>query len=301
MSGTDVIIPTLNAQDKIGPLLDTLARQSVSAKVYVIDSASSDETAATAQSHGGRVLVIDRKDFDHGGTRNLASRQTSGEFLLFLTQDALPASDDYIEKLIHPLQNPKIGASFGRQLPRPDATPPEKFARLFNYPDAPIVKGKEDLPRLGIKTFFFTNVCSAIKRAVFNELGGFPERIIMNEDMIFAAKAILRGYKIAYIANACVYHSHNYSLVEQFKRYFDIGVSLYEYKWILDYGNAEGKGAEFLREQLRYLKKKRSYQWMPVALGDAFVRYLGFRLGLHNPLLPRSVLSRLSMHSYYWK
>ena len=95
-------------------------------------------------------------------------------------------------------------ASFGRQIPRPDASPTENFTRLFNYPETPMIKGIEDLPRLGIKTFFFSNVCSAIKTKEFKELGGFPENIIMFEDLIFAAKAILKGYKIAYVPEAKV-------------------------------------------------------------------------------------------------
>ncbi len=81
---------------------------------------------------------------------------------------------------------------------------------------------------MGIKTFFFSNVFSAIRRKEFEEIGGFPENVIMFEDMLFAAKLIERGYKIAYVPEAKVIHSHDYSLVQQFRRYYQAGVSFKE-------------------------------------------------------------------------
>ncbi len=121
-----------------------------------------------------------------------------------MTQDSLPADEYSLENLLKPLVSNEAIASYGRQIFNQDAAPTEQFARIFNYPDTPTVKGIDDLPKLGIKTFFFSNVCSAIKTKEFKELGGFPENIIMFEDLIFAAKAILKGYKIAYVPEAKV-------------------------------------------------------------------------------------------------
>ena len=92
-----VIIPTLNAEAWLDRLLDRLIRQTVAAEILVIDSESDDATCRIAASHAPRVrlLHVPRERFNHGGTRDFALRQSTGEYVLFLTQDALPA-DRYI-------------------------------------------------------------------------------------------------------------------------------------------------------------------------------------------------------------
>jgi rhamnosyltransferase len=145
-----------------------------------------------------------------------------------------------------------------------------------------MVKGIEDIPRNGIKTFFFSNVCSAIKTKEFKELGGFPENIIMFEDLIFAAKAILNGYKIAYVPEAKVWHSHNFSLVQQFRRYQDAGTSLRNNAWIFEHAKANREGIEFLKQEIAFLFNKGQYQWIPYAITESIFKFAGFWLGLHD-------------------
>ena len=214
-----VIIPTLNAEIYIDDLLSSLRGQSVKCEIIIVDSSSSDRTASIAASGNAKIVTVRKEDFNHGKARNIGVQEATGDIVVFLTQDALPFDKHCLENLLKPLESSEIVASYGRQIPRSDASPVESFARLFNYDDKPMIKGRDDLSKLGIKTFFFSNVCSAIKIKEFKELGGFPENIIMFEDLIFAAKAILKGYKIAYVPEAKVLHSHNFSLIQQFHRY----------------------------------------------------------------------------------
>jgi rhamnosyltransferase len=277
-----VIIPTLNAETSLNLLISSLNVQTIECQITIVDSSSSDKTASIAESRKLKLVTISNIAFNHGKTRNLGIQGEENDVVVFLTQDALPVDHFFLEHLIKPLEDQQILASFGRQIPRPDASPVEEFTRLFNYPDNPMVKGIDDLPKFGIKTFFFSNVCSAIKTKEFKELGGFPENIIMFEDLIFAAKAILKGYKIAYVPAAKVWHSHNFSLIQQFRRYQDAGISLRNNAWIFQYVKANREGAELLKQELVYLSKNHQYHWIPYAIAESAFKFTGFWLGLHG-------------------
>ena len=212
-----VIIPTYNAGQGFPDLLDSLQTQTLKpAQIIIIDSESTDETLEMAKRRNCKVITINRSDFDHGTTRNLAISEVSSEFAIFLTQDATPVDNCMIAELIKPMQaNLNIAVCYGRQLPRPNAGPLESFARQFNYPAESILKTKNDIEKCGLKSFCCSNSCSAIRCSTFEELGGFKNDVIVNEDMLFAAKAILQNHSVYYSATAKVYHSHPYSLLQQ--------------------------------------------------------------------------------------
>jgi rhamnosyltransferase len=277
-----VIIPTLNAGSILGQLLLSLSKQTISTEVIIVDSSSIDDTEIISKNHNVKFINIDKIKFNHGATRNIAARTSKSDVLVFMTQDSLPTDDYCLENLLKPLVDAKTIASFGRQIFNQDAAPTEQFARIFNYPGTPTIKWIDDLPKLGIKTFFFSNVCSAIKTKEFKELGGFPENIIMFEDLLFSAKAILNGYKIAYVPEAKVWHSHNFSLTQQFRRYLDAGISLRNNAWIFEHAKANREGAEFLKQEIAYLSKNRQYQWIPYAIAESVFKFAGFWLGLHG-------------------
>jgi len=297
-----VIIPTRNGGKYLGRLFKTLKEQSVKpGQILVVDSSSNDDTTKICRDSGAELIKIEANEFDHGGTRNLAASRAIGDILVFMTQDALFKENRSLENLITPLENTTIAASYGKQIPKIDANPIEVFARSFNYPSVEVVKGIEDLPRLGIKTFFFSNACSAIKKIAYEEVGGFPEKTIMNEDMFLAVKLLMKGYKIAYQADAVVYHSHNYSLATQFKRYFDIGVFFNRNRWIRDSAKSEKEGFKYLKEMLRFLVGNKEWNWIPYALLDTTVRFLGYRVGLSESSLPLSIKKKVSFNKGFWE
>jgi rhamnosyltransferase len=281
-----VIIPTLNAEPELELILPILSRQTVPLEVIIIDSSSTDNTSPIANNFNAKIINIKRQDFNHGATRNKAALHAEGDIIVFMTQDAFPLGESCIENLIKPLEADSIAAVYGRQISREDAMPTEKFARLYNYPEEAIIKGREQIPAMGIKTFFFSNVFSAIRRKEFEELGGFPENVIMFEDMLFAAKLIEQGYKIAYVPEAKVIHSHDYSLVQQFRRYYQAGVSFQRNSWFMRYAGSSKEGVTFLQEEIKFLFKQRKYLWILYAILEAMSKYTGYKLGLNNNKFP---------------
>jgi rhamnosyltransferase len=296
-----LIIPTLNASEFLPDLLTRLKHQTIKdCELIIIDSSSKDNTIKIAKSFSAKIIVIPKEKFDHGRTRNIAAAEAKGDILVYLTQDVLPVDEFYLENLLRYFHRNDIAASYARQIPRTDAIPPERFARLFNYPDKMMIKGRDDIPHLGIKTFFFTNACSAIKKSAFEEVNKFPEQTIMNEDTLLAAKLVLKGYKIAYVSNAVVLHSHNYSPLQQFKRYFDIGVAFSRQKWFLELAAAEGEGFKYLMEGIKYMWINGEIKWIPYVFFEAAAKYAGYRLGFLEDKLPAGLKKRLSLHGFFW-
>jgi rhamnosyltransferase len=254
----DILIPTYEASQCIRNVLEAIARQTVRPdNVVIVDSSSTDTTVEITKSKNCKIIRIPRKEFDHGSTRNLGVAQTKSDYIVFLTQDAIPADEHTIEELIKPLQDPTIAVCYGRQLPRPSAGPLERFAREFNYPDKSQFKAKDDIKKLGLKTFFCSNSCAAYRRSIFEELGGFKEKAITNEDMHFAARAILADYSVYYSAEAKVYHSHAYSMGQTFKRYFNTGRFFADNRWILKNAGLKNYGGGMLMAgMITFLKNR---------------------------------------------
>lgn len=300
-SKVSVIIPTLNAGRVIGPLLDSLKEQSVRCEVVVVDSSSSDDTVRIAESSGARVLIIGRREFDHGGTRNLGGRAAGGDVLVYMTQDARPASRNSIENLVRPiLADEKIGAAFGRQLPCPDATLFAAHLRLFNYPEKTKTSSRRtlaDKSSLGLKAAFLSNAFTAYRRSALEETGWFTSGVILGEDMLAGARMLLAGFELAYEADAAVYHSHNYSVLQEFRRYFDIGVFHSREKWLLEeFGTAGGEGRRYIVSELSYILARRALHLVPEWAVRNGLKLAGYKLGGAHRLLPVRLARRLSMH-----
>lgn len=276
-----VIIPTLNAAPVIGHLLSGLLSQDLQPReIIVIDSSSQDATVEIAKRLGVRTITIPKSSFNHSKTRNQAALMAEGDILVFMTQDALPVDNTLLRSLTAPLPDNDIAATYARQIPRPDASLLEIFTRNFNYPEQPCVKSLNDIGRLGIKTFFSSNVCSSMKKELFIRVGMFPEGIRANEDMLITAKYITSGYKVAYVPEAKVFHSHRQSIFSQCRRYYHIGSSIRRNRWILDYARAEGEGMRFIRKQLAFVVKKQKFYLIPYIFCESLAKYAGFRIGL---------------------
>jgi len=275
-----VIIPTLNAEKYIKKQLELLWSQTVKpSEILVVDSSSEDSTVDIARSLGANVYVIPREEFSHGKTRNEAARRAKGDVLIFLSQDAIPYNELMIEKLIAPLPQKDVIASYGRHVPRSDSKPTEFVARLMNYPNYGMQKDFSLLGSMGAKTFFFSNVCSAVKKDLLFKVGGFPEDVLVAEDFIFAAKALKQGYKVVYVPDAMVIHSHNFSPLEYFKRYYMIGKSLGKYRWVIENDKLGYEGRKILKEQLKFVVREKKFHWIPYIFVENAFKYIGFKTG----------------------
>ncbi|MCI1983281.1 MAG: glycosyltransferase [Bifidobacteriaceae bacterium] len=275
-----VVIPTLNAEKYIAQQLDDLKKQTVQpSEILVIDSSSSDNTVQLARKHGAKVIVIKRSEFNHGGTRHQGFLNTSGEFTIFFTQDAVMNDPECIKNLIAPFSDSDIAMTTGRQIPKGDARPFEALVRKFNYPDESSIRSKADLPRLGIKTYFASDVCAAYRRSAYLEAGGFPRPCNTNEDMLMAAIFINRGFKVAYTANATVSHSHNLSLKEQYRRNKAIGYCLEKNQKILGNVQEIGEGGRLVKAVMKKLVAERHFIEAFAFAADCGARLLGNRSG----------------------
>lgn len=298
---TSVIIPTYNAAKELEKLLVSLRQQTLPCEIIVIDSSSTDGTPKIAEQYGATVKIIDKSAFDHGGTRTLAGKMAGGDILVYLTQDALPRDATSLEKLVKPLADRTVGAVYGRQLPRPGASLFSAHLRLFNYPETSSIKWLTDKNTLGIKTPFLSNSFAAYRRTELEKTGWFRERLIMGEDTDAGARLLLAGQAIAYAADAAVYHSHDYTPVEEFRRYFDIGVFHRAEDWLLsEFGSAGGEGMAYLKSALKYLAERGKYHLLPELVVRTGLKLAGYSLGRRFRYIPGRLRKRLSMHPDWW-
>jgi rhamnosyltransferase len=299
-----IIIPTYNPGILIRNIFETIKSysQRLDSEIIIIDSSSTDGSLDFLEKENVKVIRIPKSEFNHGGTRNKAAHLAKGDILVYLTQDAIPVDSHSIEKLIKPLvEDTKIGMAYGRQLPHANADFFGAFARNFNYPEESQIKTLKDVNKLGIKTVFVSNSFAAYRKEYLMEVGGFPTNTILSEDTYVAARMLKKGWAIAYVAEAQVYHSHNYTIIEEFKRYFDIGVFYGREKWILkEFAQAEGEGAKFVLEQLRAIIKEKKYYLIPSFFARNAMKFLGYRLGIYEKIIPLSMKKKISMHKQFW-
>ena len=297
-----VIIPTYNAARYWPALSAGIRAQSlVPDRVIVIDSSSKDGTAELARRDGFEVLEIPSRDFNHGGTRQMgADHAADANLLIYLTQDAIPHGTDGFANLVKVFANAEIGAAYGRQLPREGASPIEAHARFFSYGEAPVVRSWESRGMLGFKSIFFSNAFGAYRREALMSVGGFSPDVIFGEDTLVVARMHRAGWKTAYVANALVRHSHDYSVGEEFRRYFDIGVLHSRERWLVEqFGSASGEGRRFVISEMRHLMKHAPHH-VPSAMARTLAKYLGYKIGRQESQIAPRLKYRLGMNRQYW-
>lgn len=302
----DVIITTYKPDERFLQLVDKLEHQTIPVhKIIVMNTEQKyfDRlTYGTSFSKYKNVLVkhVSKREYNHGRTRNTGIGYSDAEVFIMMTQDAVPADEYMVEQLIRGLLPRNVAVVYGRQLADDTCSETEKFIRNFNYPEEKAVKSKADIEKMGIKTFFCSNVCAAYKRYLFDSLGGFIKHTIFNEDMIFAAGAINAGYRVVYQPEAKVYHFHNYSNKEQFQRNFDLGVSQADHPEIFANVPSESEGARLVRMTVAHLCAKKRKRRIPGFLIQSGCKYMGYLLGKNYRKLPGKIVVKLSSNKNYW-
>lgn len=298
-----VIIPTYKPDGTFQKLIEKLKTQTYPIKKILILNTEAkywkeDWIKGIPQAE---VHHITKEEFDHGKTRAMGAAMAETDLLVFFTQDAVPANNKVIEVLVNSFADNSIGAAYGRQLPAADCKFIEQYTRGFNYPENSRVKRKEDLPKLGIKTYFCSNVCAAYRRCVYEKLGGFVTKTIFNEDMILAAQMIQAGYGVAYAARAEVIHSHNYSYFQQFQRNFDLAVSQADHPEIFAKISSESEGMRLVKQTASYLLKQKKPWLIPDLVLISGFKFLGYKAGQNYQKLPKGLVKKFTMNPSYWK
>ena len=288
----DVIIPTYKPEKSFISLLSKLCEQTVKVNRVIIMNTDEELFGFTDEDlHPFEGIIslhhIKKSEFDHGNTRHLAMEMSDADICVLMTMDAMPVDNMLLERLIEPFANEKVAISYARQLAYESSSAAEKLIREFNYPDGDVVKSRIDVEKLGIKAYFCSNVCSAYRKSVYKELGGFIRKTIFNEDMIYAAKAVNSGYQIAYVSEARVYHSHDYTCMQQFRRNFDNGVSHAMNPDVFEGLSQDGEGMRMVKSVVKGLNKQGKSLFVPAFICKTGFRFVGFKLGCRYEKLPK--------------
>jgi len=297
-----LIVPTYQAARYWPALSEGIRAQSLAPdRVIVIDSSSSDGTAELARRDGFEVVTISPKDFNHGGTRQMGAEYAGeAEIMIYLTQDAVPFGKDAFGKLVGTFEDAEIGAAYGRQLPREKASAIEAHARHFSYPAESRVRSWESRRTLGFKSIFFSNAFGAYRRSALMSVGGFSRDVIFGEDTLVVALMHRAGWKTAYVADAMARHSHAYSVAEEFRRYFDIGVLHARENWLVEqFGSASGEGRRFVISEMKHLAKNAPHLW-PSAAMRTIAKYLGYKIGRSESGIAPRLKYHLGLNRQYW-
>lgn len=349
----DVIIPVYRPDQYFLRLLDGLSKQTIQIGRLIL--INTDKTLWTAEAAKALAILreqknavltaelhhISREEFDHAATRRYGVMLSDAPVFVCMTDDAVPADEFLLEKLLDALSGEEPGGTSGstaasdpgaeeaerkkkttdpentpteasaaaagvpiamayaRQLAAADAAPEERFTRNFNYPAESGVKTIDDLPRLGIKTYFASNVCCAYRRALYDRAGGFPENAIFNEDMICASRVLRKDCGIAYAADARVIHSHSYTAGQQLKRNFDLGMSQAMHPEVFGGIRSEGEGFRLVKDTALYLIREGKPWRIARLFTQSAAKYLGYRLGKSYRKLPYCVCHLLCMNKTY--
>lgn len=221
----DIICPLYNAEKYIINLNSSILKQKGVdiKKIKYILTRSSDNTEILLKNNNIKYELIEPNEFSHSLTREKAAFESKADIIVFITQDIEIKDDKWLLELVNPIINKKVEATFSKQVSKFNNI--EKYTREKNYPDKSYIVSKKDIPKLGLRTFFFSDASSAIKRDIFVKLNGYDGKDLpTNEDMYIAYKIIMNDYKIKYCSKSVVTHSHNLTFKQLYRRYFDTGL-----------------------------------------------------------------------------
>ncbi len=309
MRTVDVIIPTYKPDISLFRLIDDLEKQSLRPEHIIIMNTEKEywdqlieSSRENPQDKYDNIILqhVSKEEFDHGETRNKGVALSNAELFLMMTQDAFPKDKMLISSLTKAFDG-NVAAAYARQYPRSDCNLAERYSRKFNYPNEAIRKTQADVNRLGIKTYFCSNVCAMYSREIYNVIGGFTHKTIFNEDMVYAGNACQKGYAICYVPEAGVIHSHNYSCAQQFHRNFDLGVSQTDHPEIFGGISSETEGKRMVGQTIQHFRHLGKSYLIPHYIIMCGCRWLGYKLGRNYKKLPKGFVIACTMNKDYWK
>lgn len=282
-----VLIPTYQAEKHLFYCLNPLLKSKLKPKILIIDSSSTDGTIEIARTMGINYEVIPTKEFNHGATREKGRKLLNTDIVVMMTQDAIATSSDFLEKLIAPLLASEASISYARQIPHDGAGLIASFAREYNYPPLSHIRDIRDAPFYGPYTFFCSNSSAAYLNSALDSIGGFPT-VAFGEDTTAVAKLLHKNHRIAYVAEASVKHSHDYTLLEEFNRHIRIGFSRKSQEDLFKIcGKDSKRGKSFVAALLKRLVQRQP-SLIPYAIAQSSTKILGYQFGklIYNfPLL----------------
>jgi rhamnosyltransferase len=302
-----VVIPVKDGGSDLDRCLDAIRAQHVGdneVEIIVVDSGSSDASVEIAHRHGAIVIEIPPGDFTHGAARNLGATRARGEMVVFISQDAYPVDQSWLELLTRPLrESSEVAGAYGRQLPHEGASPPEVFFLDFLYGSEPRLQRISSEAELSMDTTLFSNVNAAMPRTIWQRFP-FVDDIIMSEDQEWSRRVLLEGFSLVYEPRAAVRHSHAYTLRSAFRRFFDSGASS-ERAYLA--GKRESRrvlraaAIRYARGEVAWLARTGQRRWIPYAALYESVKFAGLVLGANHRRLPLGLKRRMSALPAHWE
>lgn len=275
----EIICPLYNAEKYISNLHKSFLKQEKIDNLVItyILTKGTDNTEKTLRKLNAKYYVIEKSEFNHSYIREKYAMLSNADIIVFVTQDVIIKRNDWLYNLTIGISEERYAASYSRQLCTNNSI--EKYTRENNYPDKSFTVSKEDISKKGLKTFFFSDAAGAINLEVFKKLKGYDnKKLPISEDMYFAYKLIMAGYKIGYCSDSVVEHSHQFSFKELYNRYYLTGQFFNQNSYLDQYGTTDS-GVKLAI----YIFKSAIKDFNIVALMEFFpnmiARYLGMRNG----------------------
>ena len=213
------------------------------------------------------VRYTPKEEYDRAGSRDAILRELDSDIVIFMVQTAIPQNRYLVEKLTEPFKEERTAVVYGRHMTDDECSPIECCVRQFNYPPKGMTKSLEDTGKLGIRTFFNSNVCAAYRRSAYLETEGFGKRMI----------------------------------AELWKRNFDIGVAHAEHPEMIENTKPGKEGMRLVRVTSALLKQNHMEEYLGEVAARSAVRYLAYHFGKHYAHLPEHFVRKCSANKAYWE
>lgn len=282
MMTIDIICPLYRGSEFIVPLYKSLKSQkkvNINNILFILTD-TNDDSENILKYNNIQYVKIDKKDFSHSQTREKYALQSNSDIVTFITQDVIIEDELWLYHLTKNIISGNCQAAFSRQITKYNNI--EKYTREKNYPECSRIVSKRDIEKLGLYTFFFSDASGAIKLDVFKKINGYDnKKLPISEDMYFAYKLVMNGFRIAYEADSIVYHSHNFKLKELYNRYKLTGKFFKQNSYLDQYGtNKTGSGmAKYILKRSIEDKNIKVIIRIPF---DLVARFVGMKVGKYG-------------------
>ena len=278
----DIICPLYKAENYIKSLNNSLVMQEKVDinKIKYIVTKGNDKTTDILKEMNIDYEEILSSEFSHSLTREEAAKKSNADIIVFITQDIIIKDKLWLYYLTKDIIEGKCEETYSRQIAKDNGI--EKYTREKNYPKQSKIFTEEDVENLGIKAFFSSDASSAIKREIFDKLNYYDaKKLPTSEDMYITYKLIMNGYRVKYCADSVIYHSHNYGIKENYKKYYDIGKFFKQNSYLNKYKVTKAGGG-----MAKYILKRaiEDKNWKVILnfLPNMVSRFLGMQMGKMN-------------------
>ena len=278
----EIICPLYNGSKYIESLVNSISKQknvNLLASFFVLTD-TKDNSEEILNKLNLNYVKIAKSEFSHSLTREYYAFKSKADIVVFITQDIVIESDLWLYNLTKDIASKEVAGTYSRQISKYNNI--EKYTREFNYKSISRTVSKKDINELGLKCFFFSDAASAVNKEVFIKVNGYDNKDLpISEDMYLAYKLINSDYKIKYCADSIVYHSHNFSLKELYKRYKLTGKFFKQNSYLNNYGTNKSGGSlakYIIKRAIQDKNIKVLFRFIP----DMLVRFIGMKVGYYG-------------------